>query len=414
MKEKMKKVLSLLMIFTLSLSLTSPVQAANSTVRFEDGKIIAFEPGSVYTDSDLFSNFKEVMPGDQKREDITVVNEADDFDYIKVYMRALVHDEEENPLSEGVADTGETVASMRDFLSQLSMTVYNGADKIFDAAPDQLNGLAENTYLGSLKKGERLDLSVELNVPIELDNKYRDRAGEVDWAFVIEGFDVEDNTVTVQKLWNDSGNNRPDSIFVELLENETVFEEIELNAENQWTYTWTNLSEKSDWSVREVDVPENYEVSYDIQEHLIRITNKEKDYDTPDLPEPAEPVDLMVKKEWDGREGVHPESVEVTLYDGKKAVDTVQLGSWNDWSHEWKQLDGNGDWKVLESVIPKGYTPIYRVTEEGLVITNAETLIQTGLLNWPIWLLVIAGISFIFFGYKMRDNDKSTETEIFD
>ena len=33
-------------------------------VAFTDGKLMVYEPGSVYTDTDLFDGFKGVMPGD--------------------------------------------------------------------------------------------------------------------------------------------------------------------------------------------------------------------------------------------------------------------------------------------------------------------------------------------------------------
>lgn len=419
MKKTIQKSFSLLVVLLLSLTAALPV-LAEGKVTFDDNELIVFEPGSYYSDSDLFDGFKNVMPGDEKKETITVSNENEEFDYLKVYMRALPHDEEGNPLSEKVAESGETIETMEDFLSQLSMKVYNGEEKIFDAQANEIGGLRENVYLGKLAQNESLDLTVELSVPIDLDNEYANRVGEIDWVFLVEGFDMEDSTVTVRKLWEDTGENRPDSILVELLENEKVSEEIELNADNQWTFTWTDLDEKSDWSVREVKLPKDYEVSYSKEGHITTITNTEKEKETPpSTPEkpdepgksekPTDPVSLKVTKEWDGRKDEQPQSVEVTLFDGKKAVETIQLGPWNDWSHEWTQLDGEGDWNALETVIPKGYTPLYRVNEEGLVITNAETLIQTGQLNWPIWLLVIAGISFIFFGYKMRGKEDSVQ-----
>lgn len=172
--------------------------AAESAVRFENGKLIAFEPGSIYTDSDLFDNFKGLMPGDTRTEKVTIQNRSADCDYIKVYLRAVLNDEAGNPVSEKVLEElrkderrGESseLSYMYDFLSQLSMTVKNGTKEIYNASLDQSGNLTENVYVGTLRKDESLQLDLELNVPIELSSEYANRVGEVDWVFVVEGFD---------------------------------------------------------------------------------------------------------------------------------------------------------------------------------------------------------------------------------
>src|SRR5690606_25046785 len=80
MKNVAKNSFSLLLALLLVVGLSLTASAAESSVTFEDGKIIAFEPGSVYTDTDLFDNFKGVMPGDVRAEEITVQNNTDDCD----------------------------------------------------------------------------------------------------------------------------------------------------------------------------------------------------------------------------------------------------------------------------------------------------------------------------------------------
>lgn len=150
-----------------------------------------FSPGSEYTDTDLFNNFKGVMPGDVASQKVIVKNTSGKT--VKIYMRAITHDEKENPLSENVAASGETVATMQDFLSKLHMTVKHGegenATVLFNASPEQLDGLKENVLLGKLKSGLQTELNVELKVPIELGNEYAKRVGEVDWVFTVEEID---------------------------------------------------------------------------------------------------------------------------------------------------------------------------------------------------------------------------------
>lgn len=193
-----KAVLSLLLMLAVLMSLPMAAYAAESTVTFENSKLVAFAPGSVYTSTDLFENFKGVMPGDVRSEIVTVQNECSGYDYIKVYMRAILHDESGNPISDKVlaelsADERRAPETeleyMYDFLSRLSMTVYNGSSVIYSASPDELDGLVSNVYLGTIRKGQTITLNVQLSVPLELSNEYSDRIGEVDWVFVVEAFD---------------------------------------------------------------------------------------------------------------------------------------------------------------------------------------------------------------------------------
>lgn len=420
MKKTLKNLSALLLAVVMLLSLSVSTFAADSTVVFkgaEEG--FAAQPGSEYTATDLFNSFKDVMPGDALTETIAFRNDAQDCDYIKLYMRAAVHDENGNPLTysetfenaDGKDQAGidgqrdETVATMQDFLSKLTMRVYNGSELIYESSPDQAGALVENVLLGTLSAGEALTLTVELDVPLELGNEYANRVGEVDWVFLAEA--VEYEKLTVHKVWDDNGDpERPESITVHLLRDGESTEEIELNEANQWTYTWDQLDDRYQWSVQE-DVPTGYEVSSKTEDNTVFITNH-NDYEP--VPNP-EPVDLSVKKVWsdtDNKNGSRPDSVTVTLYNGDEAVEKVTLSAENNWMYTWKDLDGSGDWSVLETGIPKGYTPSYR-TENGVVtITNTATLIQTGQLNWPIPVLGGLGALMIFFGIlTMRRKKKN-------
>ena len=62
---------------------------------------------------------------------------------------------------------------------------------------------------------------------------------------------------------------------------------------------------------------------------------------------------------------------------------------------------GDGDWSVLETGIPKGYTPSYRTKGDVVTITNTATLIQTGQMNWPIPVLGSLGALMILCGIVM-------------
>ena len=192
MKKTLKTISALALALLLLLSMGATA-FAESKVTYEGGaEKFVFLPGSEYTETDLFENFKGVMPGDVITQEITVQNNYTKAEKVKIYLRAVVHDEQGNPLSEEVART-EDLVSMQDFLSQLTMTVKQGDKVLFSASPDELDGLKENVLLGTFPGKSYTKLVVELSVPIELGNEYANRVGEVDWVFT-----AEEVTKTVQ------------------------------------------------------------------------------------------------------------------------------------------------------------------------------------------------------------------------
>ena len=68
--------------------------------------------------------------------------------------------------------------------------------------------------------------------------------------------------ITVKKIWNDDGQDRPHSITAELLCDGSVFASVELSSENGWTHQWKDLDSTKKWSVKEQQVPKDYTVTY--------------------------------------------------------------------------------------------------------------------------------------------------------
>ena len=398
MKKSCKAVFSLVLMLLIVMSLSSTAFAAAPSITFKGFTSgFDFEPGSEYTETDLFNSFKNVMPGDTVTETITFTNSASDCDFVNLYMRAEAHDETANPLSPKVAEK-ETVAAMTEFLSKLSMKVWNGTELIYDAAPNELGGLGSNKFLGTFRSGETATLKVELSVPIDLDNKFADRIGEVDWIFHVEAYN--ESQLSVRKVWSDgSANHTNDSITVNLLKDGKVEKSQVLNAENNWAYTFDRLAEGHTWTAEEAAVPAGYTVSYKTEGTETTITNTKND--TPPTP-PTYPLDITVHKVWSNDNGkARPSSVTVTLYNGDIAYDRVRLSAHNNWTYTWKDPNAYGNWQVIETNIPKGYVPSYSVSGNIVTVTNTRSLIQTGQLNWPIWVLGGAGLALVALGGAM-------------
>ena len=173
---KLFAVLALILALLLS---AVPAYAADGNVTYDgNARKCIFAPGSDYSLTDLFPNFKGVMPGDTLTQKITVKNEAVNNVKVKIFMRSLgAH-----------ADSVE-------FLSQLGLKVQKSAENemayMFDAAASETAQLTDWVYLGTLYSGGEVNLDVTLEVPVTLDNMFQEKIGYLDWEFMIEEFPVE-------------------------------------------------------------------------------------------------------------------------------------------------------------------------------------------------------------------------------
>ena len=174
----MKRFFALLCACVILMSCVVHAFAADGNVTYSgnSGKFV-FAPGSEYSPTDLFPNFKDVMPGDSITQKITVHNKASNKVKVKIYLRALgAHAESD------------------EFLSKLKLRVRKSDDNtmayMFDAPADETAQLTDWVCLGTLYSGGKVNLEVTLDVPVELDNKYQKQIGYLDWEFKIVEYDI--------------------------------------------------------------------------------------------------------------------------------------------------------------------------------------------------------------------------------
>lgn len=169
----MKKTVLILVLLTLLASMTVTAWADGNVIYDGAAQKFIFAPGSKYSPTDLFPEFKNVMPGDTLTQKITVKNDASDEVKVKLYIRSL-----------GAQEGSEA------FLSQLGLRVAVSQDNVmgymFDAAASETAQLGDWVLLGTLYSGGEVNLEIILDVPITLGNEFQDAIGYLQWEFKVE------------------------------------------------------------------------------------------------------------------------------------------------------------------------------------------------------------------------------------
>lgn len=125
-----------------------------------------------------------------------------------------------------------------------------------------------------------------------------------------------------------------------------------------------------------------------------------------------------VLKIWNdtGNEASRPKSIQVVLLCNGEPYDTAELNAENGWSYVWLDLPAGEEWLVVE-VVPDGYKMLLQ--DENLVtqIINTndnpppptepeEDIPQTGMLWWPMPVLIVLGLVFIVVGVGLNRRNR--------
>lgn len=190
------------------------------------------------------------------------------------------------------------------------------------------------------------------------------------------GPEPEPETITrkVLKVWQDGGNQaaRPKEVVVQLLRDGQVYDTVALRAENNWSYTWEELSNDYRWNV-----VEKTEGDYTVQVVREGITFVVTNTFTPTPPPEKDPdPDPEPKPEPDPEPT--PEPTPDPTPDFNIPDDSTPEGDLN-----------------LPDGLPDGEIP-------GDPVPLATVLPQTGQLWWPVPLLGCAGLLFVVLGLLRR------------
>lgn len=197
MKNKIIKRMFIFFYATILLIGSSNINAfaTENSVTFTD----RYQVLEIKDNKDLFDNMKELLPGGSATSTISLKNNSSRV--VTFYLYATV---DEN------ASTVEGKKYVADLIKKIELTVKKNDTEIIYQGPasgnpldatnqqgtinsmvlDASNGIY-GINLGSVSSNDHMKLTTEIKIPgAELDNKYQDSYGLVNWVFCCEGTDI--------------------------------------------------------------------------------------------------------------------------------------------------------------------------------------------------------------------------------
>lgn len=173
----------------------------------------------------------------------------------------------ENDTDEITTDTWRNLAFALDTYVTADKINPDFEEEVDDEGALQINNLEKGLYL---IRGEKvvIDEILYTTSPVLVTVPNRDVQGAwnnqvtLDYSGKLYAEDIDEYTVV--KIWDDEHyeNNRPEKIEVTLYKDGEKFDEVILNEENNWEYTWEKLPQGATWSAKENKVPAGYKVTY--------------------------------------------------------------------------------------------------------------------------------------------------------
>lgn len=180
-----------------------------------------------------------------------------------------------------------------------------------------------------------------------------------------------------------------------------------------------------------VSVPqynEDYSFKYDVSV-VNKYTREPINYDDPDTPFTKLTV---IKKFADlGHELSRPQEVVIDLYKNSELFETITLNDDNNFQYTWNSLSKEFEWTVIEREVAKYRTSYEKPDKYNVVVTNTyitpntppntppdtpdtpepptsdvPPIPSTGVLWWPVPILLVAGAACLIIGYDGKKENK--------
>ena len=182
MKKKVLRIVSLILVLAVAVGLGAYALASSAEPAVAyDGRARGFTAESALPfagnrNVDLFTDFKEVMPGDSRTQTIKVRAKNLTSDYVTISLRT-------EPVQPGESE--DPAQANADYEALLS-SPYVSLEVYVDGVLKDRDSLAKGVVLGSFSEGQARTVTVQLNIGVEAGNELRALAGMIDWVFTAE------------------------------------------------------------------------------------------------------------------------------------------------------------------------------------------------------------------------------------
>jgi|GEM_PF-1212358 len=324
--------------------------------------------------TDLFANFKNLLPGETRSQTIEVGNTFQTDTGIEIFLRA-------EDISQNYSDP-VTLALVEKLLREYATiiltdedgsVIYNGPiwgePYSGSSNPDSMR---YDISLGVFKTGESKKLTVQLMLDPDMGNEYQNLLGLIKWVWSAEDLpspDPGNETVTISgaKTWKHGTNpvsERPKELIIHVKANGNIITTAAVTAADHWK--WKFVLPKYDNN--------GNEIKYTIDEEPIPgYTTVVNGTDVTNTHESYEEVTVSGSKTWNhgSNDTRRPESIVVYVKNGNEAVAAKRVtasDNWQ-WSFVLPKYDDNGNIAVY--TIVEENVPYYTLTgNDGYSLIN--------------------------------------------
>ena len=254
------------------------------------------------------------------------------------------------------------------------------------------------TGLNKYEDGEEIDYTIEQTQLANYKAPVIAKTSQTEWAYTVTNSrDYEETNANVTVAWDDSDNEegfRTESVTVHLKKGNEVIESVKLDADNEWTYTWTQLQMYENATAINYTVTEDEVANYTTQ--ITKATDGTFTYTVTNR-RTVEKTEVNVSMVWDDNndnDRKRPSSVTVKLLANGNEANTATLNEDNEWKYTWTELNKYAGGAEITYTISQEQLDNYKVpviekvseTEWEYMVTNNHDLEKTEAMVKVVWV----------------------------